>query len=1442
MKMRNARWLRSALCLMLAMILALGTCVTAFAEEVGGDEPAETKGKLNYVSVGDSMTNGYCFTGYEQGGKSVSLDKYDLLNDKGIYGEGAYPLQFEAYLEEAGYDVNHTKLAPSALLAGDFWYLLGGCDRPEDNWNGFNDYVGQYKGQYETLRSHFQSAVKDADIMTVCLGNAEFGAFLLQKITESLGVLGATWGKNNTNLTLDYALTYAGLDAKQESVVKELYSTAKRELGSYIPEALYEQYHVDRVCDLLAYTAAGFLVNYKGALNEIVSLNPDVEIIQIGLMNTTYGMKVTMDDGSYIPVGDIMDGVFGLLNAYIAGLPTVMQLAGEWEDATFYYAEQPNPLFISQQFANLKDASWDEIDNGRLSGTTVRDRNITAYNESLRGMIGEAFSMTLFEITLDQVKMFETCGAVVGSDNNPIQGASLSCAIYLAIEDATAASTDTLDIPLSGLEKIVDMTALAGVFSGVNLDQSSYVNLRNSLATYLTSTEELRGMMKIYALFKVGNGMSVHPTPAGHDNIAASVIAAYEANHTSKDQTLENVEALLAQLGKLVETYGPEVAAQIWDQWVEYGYVDMVTGSIEELEAMLKERYEYYTETALPEIEAAVEALMAQQEPLMAQLAALNEQLQEATEQLDAAVEAAANEGGEAAEALKAQLEETVDTIKADIANVEALISEIELQVESLTALADAITTTVTDMETALEDVEEAIGELQVAFEDVVGILADAAEAQAGVLDTIIAAFNAARDTAVAAAEVVEVTMDVASELADDVDAMIEKIAADGAALYAKLAEDLPACYAVLVGYYEQLPEELRTIIEGALAEALEAGKAALESETQKKLDELYNQYSPLIEAKKAELEALQSQIAAQVEAKKAELEQAYNDALVELQAQKAELEAAAQAQIAELQAQIEAKRAELENAAEEAVAEIEAALAELDAQVAAKQQELAEALAEIDAAIAQKQQELQNAIDAITAEVSEQYAEALAQLESALNELQGTYDEAVAAAQDALATAIAEMQAAVAEQLEALADGSFAQIEGYLEQLNISLENAQTALNELVTGSIESVEELAAALEGFGAAAMEDINAAVEQLLATVETMLYQATHADIVAEDEFKYVALGDGSAEAEGYVELLAAMLEKDAGDTVAVSYVNNAKAGRTVADELNDLEALAAKVYDADLVTLGYSDVTFLLNALQNTTVADWSDYVEDEYVPYIEQLVAEIQAELVESVGDETKAVYATTLANAMAFSAVQYAVELPMLAAAVHEINPEAVIVIVGMYNPLKDATVVIGDASFDISDYIDYLVEAVAVHGMAYSLISGNSIYVDARDVNTASAGATLDLGDYQTLVALLTSQLAAMYPSATGDEYIAQQIADALNITYTSSTSGLLGDADSDGKITTYDATLILQYKSGRIDASQLNLAVCDVDGDGKITTYDATLILQYKSGRIEKFPVEV
>ena len=83
-------------------------------------------------------------------------------------------------------------------------------------------------------------------------------------------------------------------------------------------------------------------------------------------------------------------------------------------------------------------------------------------------------------------------------------------------------------------------------------------------------------------------------------------------------------------------------------------------------------------------------------------------------------------------------------------------------------------------------------------------------------------------------------------------------------------------------------------------------------------------------------------------------------------------------------------------------------------------------------------------------------------------------------------------------------------------------------------------------------------------------------------------------------------------------------------------------------------------------------------------------------------------------------------------------------------------------------------------------------------------------------------------------GQIYVKDQILNALVIT-----KGILGDANEDGRVSSVDAMLALQYAAKQdVDVNEV---LADVNGDGRISAVDAMLILQYAAKAIDEFPAE-
>jgi len=185
---------------------------------------------------------------------------------------------------------------------------------------------------------------------------------------------------------------------------------------------------------------------------------------------------------------------------------------------------------------------------------------------------------------------------------------------------------------------------------------------------------------------------------------------------------------------------------------------------------------------------------------------------------------------------------------------------------------------------------------------------------------------------------------------------------------------------------------------------------------------------------------------------------------------------------------------------------------------------------------------------------------------------------------------------------------------------------------------------------------------------------------------------------------------------------------------------------------------------------------------------------------------------------------------------AIHAINPEALVIIIGMYNPMAEVVIDLGTTTVEIGEYVNYLVGAARLESLLYAMITGNAIYVDAPAVDTNLTDTELNVLD---LMREFVQQMGAnLDPSEEGHAYICEQIMNALNVTK----AGLLGDANGDGEVNSIDALYVKKYDAEMMDETGLDLSVSDVNGDGAVNSVDALLIQRFDAELIDAFPVEM
>ena len=533
---RISKMWRSGLAMLLALCLLVSACpVTVLA----------ASNPVKYVSVGDSMTNGYGFVCYNQDGDHSS--SYDFLAGKGVYGEGSYALQFEEYLAELYKDrgVVHTKLALSSLRAENLLYLLGINDNvePVDGYDVYDAYVGGVSKPQ--LRKHYQTALSEADVITLALGNASFNAYFFERAMRVFGINGG-FTSVDPKMTLDDALAMMESDTEKQ-MVRAAYDALMSELKKSIPAEMISQFKINDLCDLAAYTTASFALSYKAIIKWIGEHNPDAEVVLVGLMNSNAGTTVG-GDGFSFDLGAAMEKVYSAISAYIGTLPAIMQATGECQNVKFYYAAQPSdPVMIASVVPQLIAADWGVVD--RVDGPTVHKRTRVAFD----GVIAPLVAPMLADVPASyHQKVYDIVFA----------GVEIAIAESLKSTEINLGALATFTAPngMQDLFKTAPVDAVKAVLAATTAEaQAAAYNKAVAAFAEFFCSEKVLPLVRLFAMNLVGNGIAMHPTPATHDRIAANIIAAYGKN-TIQDEIQKNMEVILPQLMGFLDNLDPESA------------------------------------------------------------------------------------------------------------------------------------------------------------------------------------------------------------------------------------------------------------------------------------------------------------------------------------------------------------------------------------------------------------------------------------------------------------------------------------------------------------------------------------------------------------------------------------------------------------------------------------------------------------------------------------------------------------------------------------------------------------------------------------------------------------------------------------------------------------------------------------------------------------------
>ena len=1422
---------RSGVAFFLALCMVL-SCVpfSAFAREVSD---VNDDGVINYVSLGASNVNGYGMHGY----LSEEIYEYPLLKETAnIYGykqdtPGSYPVLIKEYLEGKGHTVNLSQMAISSMRAEEVRFLLDDsytgdaytdwrfCDVPgyENRWSQNWFYLAgklewEAQGNAGTpsqeqavaaLKEAYRQAIKDADLITVDIGVNNFGVYASNQIVSKMY-------ENDMN-TIDPEL--AAKYAEGKAYVMSLLEQNAGDLLQTMPmESL------DHMADTMAYALVGFCLSFDAVMAQIKELNPDANITVVSIQNLMHGLKAKLPgvEGE-IPFGELFAMIINAANVYTA---TVSPYCDMYSYADVrkngrveFFSEEllrynGDPSTLSQ---DMKDC-FDVYDNDLYIKSRVQQ--LLAKQLYAAGLLDisaavamggdiannlEHFAVAymngllripaLGNITLEQFFAAGAAGQLPDVAKPYYDGYMV--ALYTAYDVMAeifkaGLELDTLDASTFGQSFGPVEDALLGAFFGTledavmksiadptfQFDLNDYYpdGIYKMLAEMAGLSEGFVNTVAVMGIRTgIGNSFFGHPNGNGQEELKDAIIQSLDEDITGKDVVTKEMLAIINKL-----------TADVWQQWVDAGYVGDVEATINTLKTMVADRYAYYTQTALPALRDELKELVETKDALNAELAILKVQLAQKKAELEDVI--AKQEIGSVTapdfdidvekgehvgtpdhdctvgnDSVKTELEAAIADLEHAIAVLEALISDINTDIDTMIALGAELAETIESLGKTLGDLAVAGQDLLEAFAAVKDVMTN--ESAGATAEQIKSTFDIACATVMAAGDVLKLATENASMLIGDIDTLVSILLTDSEALYNKIANDVPKAI-------ENAPTEVKIALAAIMMVAEEKGLTVENAKLriQAELAKIDAEFAPEIAAAEAALKALEAQMNAEISARyeivKAQLTAEANEKIAALMAKKAALEA-------ELKGHIETLKKLPADAAQTVRDQIQAQIDRVTGDLAIVDADIAHVAEHLEAS-------LRIAYNEIVEKIKALYAEAIAELENEVAELK------------------AQLEAATGKTLE-----------------------------ELMAMGKDGLRELLKALKAELAAKGEEAIAILtDKLVELFNKMMHYATHGEVLAGLNLKYVALGDGTND---YAAALAQLVAEKA--PFGFVFVNAAMPGNTVADVAANLPA---DVAGANLITLGFSQTEILGRALAAYLAgedADWSDLVGEEAIPYVAEAISYVNAEIDKLELDEVTATMLKAIAEAYAFGAVEYAVNLPILIKNIREVNPTAEIVILGMYNPLRNLSFSVpGILEADLSEYaeiFDYLIDGVYAYGVGLSLIAQDVTYVDAREVEAEKS----DLG-LKELDALLKGDISTLYPSAESDNYIASQIMNALTIK-------MMGDANGDGKVDSYDAALIARYDIGLIGAENLNLAVCDINGDGIVDSYDATLVARYDVG---------
>ena len=505
--------------------------------------------RVNYVSLGESFSNAFGYEDYYV----VDDDPQSVPNELGF---GAFVAAKEGYPYKLAqhYNADLYQLAVSCMRCEDLYatldpegfkasYISTIDTDPKDTVGPGDDYFNRtfYRsnGKYVDMAKNlgytavsadeawsivsnaYNKAIKGADVISLCIGLNNLGCYQLQRLS----------GKLDSNTQYPYLYNDKINEAMQKEIDRDpLLRLQMKELGLIIdiPEfalcvasaiggsAIDEVLSgvtdsvapvIKSAMDSLFYGYAGMCLNFKYIYKYIRESNKDAELIVLSQPNMLSGMKFGVnipvgDSGAVIPVSLDLGSIW---NIFIDKYETYIKSVIAADRHKVYLNFPQADTFLDQ----LKSCGGDitKIDRDYLAAIIKLE-----FGTDVKKDFGVTLKNSRFHYDLADIMLGLSKGNVIESEiysNN-----SVACdKLYDNLLSLMNVYCKAANLPF------VDVPALMSGLDGIDLD-SGLAQRIMELADDPETEDVAYALANIYAQAMLGDGLTIHPSDAGHTQIA----------------------------------------------------------------------------------------------------------------------------------------------------------------------------------------------------------------------------------------------------------------------------------------------------------------------------------------------------------------------------------------------------------------------------------------------------------------------------------------------------------------------------------------------------------------------------------------------------------------------------------------------------------------------------------------------------------------------------------------------------------------------------------------------------------------------------------------------------------------------------------------------------------------------------------------------------------